>query len=109
MPAATIATTALVELGVIASDEAPSATDQALALAKVLEVHDSLVANGNVSWTSGAIPQFATEEYAKMAANLMASSFGRAADPAELRIARGAGEAGGHGAACAGYRTRRSA
>src|SRR4029077_6996688 len=89
VPAATLATNSLIELGVIASDETPSPTDQALALAKVLEVHDSLVANGNISWASDAIPQFASEEYIKMAANLMASSFGRAADPANYALLEG--------------------
>jgi hypothetical protein len=38
VPAATIATNALVELGVIASDETPSVTDQALAVDKVASV-----------------------------------------------------------------------
>lgn len=89
VPAATLATNCLVELGVIASDEVPALSDQALALSRVMEVHDSLVANGLVSWTSDAIPQFASEEYVKMAANLMATSFGRAADPANYALLEG--------------------
>jgi len=89
VPAGTLATNCLVELGVIASDEVPALSDQTLALSKVLEVHDSLVANGLVSWTSDAIPQFASEEYVKMAANLMATSFGRAADPANYALLEG--------------------
>jgi len=81
IPAATIATNALVELGVIASDETPALTDQALALAKVNAVHDSLVAQANVRWTIDAVPQAVSEEYSKLAAVVMASSFGKAADP----------------------------
>lgn len=77
VPAATIATNALVELGVIASDETPSATDQALALSKVNTVHDSLVAQSFVRWTVSAVPQAVAEEYTKLAAALAATSFGK--------------------------------
>ena len=84
IPAATIATNALVELGVIASDETPSATDQALALAKVSEVHDALVAQGAVAWALTGILQAAAEEYTKLTALWMASSFGKTGDPAQL-------------------------
>jgi hypothetical protein len=79
VPAATIATAALVELGVIASDETPTATDQALALAKVNSVHDSLVVQGLVSWTLNVIPQAVAEEYTKLTALIMATSFGKTA------------------------------
>ena len=80
VPAATIATAALVELAVIAADETPATADQALALAKVGAVHDALVAQGVVSWALSAVPQSASEEYTKLAANVMASSFGKPAD-----------------------------
>ena len=50
VPAATIATMALVELGVIASDEVPSPADQALALDKVASVFAALDAQGVVWW-----------------------------------------------------------
>ena len=86
VPISTIATSALAELGVVASDETPSAADQALALANAQEVHDSLVALGIASWPSSAIPQYASEQYTKMAANIMATSFGRAADPANYAL-----------------------
>ena len=80
VPAATIATAALVELAVIAADETPATADQALALAKVGAVHDALVAQGLVSWALTAVPQALAEEYTKLAANVMASSFGKPAD-----------------------------
>jgi hypothetical protein len=95
VPAATIATAALVELGVIASDETPSASDQALMLDKVASVHAALDAQGVVWWTGDAIPRAFTEEYTKLAAGFAASSFGKAADPQvmgmlEARIRKGA-------------------
>jgi hypothetical protein len=80
VPAATIATNALIELGVIASDETPSTTDQALALAKTNSVHDSLVAQSFVRWTVGAIPQAVAEEYIKLTAAAAATAFGKQAD-----------------------------
>ncbi len=86
VPVATIATNALVELGIIASDETPSPTDAALALAKANAVHDSLAANANVSWIADQVPQGVSEEYAKLTALVMASSFGKTADPAQLPV-----------------------
>lgn len=80
VPATTIATNALVELGVIAADETPSAVDQALALARVNSAHDSLVAQSFVRWTVNAIPQAVAEEYTKLAAALASTSFGKASD-----------------------------
>ena len=62
VPVATIATMALVELGVIASDETPSATDQALALDKVASVHAALDAQGLVWWDGTAVPRAFVEE-----------------------------------------------
>ena len=93
--AATIATAALVELGVIASDETPSASDQALMVDKVASVHAALDAQGTVWWTSDAIPRYCAEEYTKLAASYAASSFGKQADPQlvqmlEARVRKGA-------------------
>jgi hypothetical protein len=93
VPQATVATNALVELGVIASDESPSAADQALALEKVRAVQASLTAQALVWWTDDAVPYALVEEYTKLAALMMASSFGRSVDPAlaallEARIRR---------------------
>src|SRR5690348_14004459 len=89
IPAATIATTALVELGVIAADETPAPADQTLALAKLSAMHDALVAQGNVSWALSAVPRAVSEEYAKLTALAMASSFGKPADPAMLGLLEG--------------------
>ena len=95
IPVATIATMALVELGIIASDEAPIPSDQALAVDKVASVHAALDAQGMVWWDGTAVPRAFTEEFVKLAAAQMASSFGKAVDPAvvamlEGRIRRGA-------------------
>ena len=94
VPAATIATAALVELGVIASDETPIASDQALLLDKVASVHAALDAQGVVWWTGDAVPRAFTEEYTKLAASMAASSFGKTADPQivamlEARVRKG--------------------
>src|SRR4029077_242633 len=89
VPAATLATAALVELGVIASDETPSASDQALMLDKVASVHASLDAQGVVWWDSTAMPRAFAEEYTKLAAAYGASSFGKATDPAVVALLEG--------------------
>jgi hypothetical protein len=81
VPPATIATAALVELGVIASDETPSSTDQALALQKVQAVQASLASQALVWWDDTGVPSALVEEYTKLAASLMASSFGKSGDP----------------------------
>jgi hypothetical protein len=78
---ATLATLALVELGVIASDETPSTTDQALAVDKIASVHASLAAQALVWWPVEAVPLAVKEEYTKLAALFMASSFGKQVDP----------------------------
>ena len=80
VPTDTIATLALTKLGVIASDETPLASDLALAQAAVAAVHANLVAQGHVDWQAGAITNAVSEEYAALAAMHMASSFGKAAD-----------------------------
>lgn len=95
VPAATIATNALIELGVIASDETPSDSDQALALDRVASVHAALDAQGVVWWSGDAMPRAFAEEYTKLAAAMAASSFGKSVDPAvvallEARVRKGA-------------------
>ena len=95
VPAAAIATAALVELGVIASDETPIPSDQALLVDKVASVHAQLDAQGVVWWTGDAVPRAFTEEYTKLAASMAASSFGKTADPQivatlEARVRKGA-------------------
>jgi hypothetical protein len=95
VPAATIATAALVELGVIASDETPIPSDQALMLDKVASVHAALDAQGVVWWTGTAMPRAFVEEYTKLTAAMAASSFGKSIDPAivallESRVRKGA-------------------
>lgn len=94
VPAATIATQALVELGVIASDETPLASDQALMLDRVASVHASLDAQGSVFWTGNAIPRAFAEEYTKLTAAFGASAFGKAADPAVVKLLEGRVRAG---------------
>lgn len=92
VPVDTIATLALTKLGVIASDETPSTTDMTLARAAVDAVHQSLVGQGLVDWTSAQITAATSEEYAGLTAAHLAPSFGKASDPAlvpmlEARIA----------------------
>ena len=95
VPFPTIATGALVELGVIASDETPIPSDQALALDKVNSVHAALDAQGVVWWAGTTVPRAFVEEFVKLTAAQLATSFGKAVDPAvvallEGRIRRGA-------------------
>ena len=95
VPVATIATAALVELGVIASDETPIPSDQALMLDKVASVHAALDAQGVVWWPSGSVPRAFVEEYVKLTAAMAGSSFGKSIDPAivamlEARVRKGA-------------------
>ena len=91
VPVATIATMALVELGIIASDEAPIPSDQALALDKVASVHAALDAQGLVWWDGTAIPRAFVEEFVKLVAAQASSSFGKATDPAALALLEGRG------------------
>ena len=95
VPVATIATAALVELGVIASDETPIPSDQSLMVDKVSSVHAALDAQGVVWWPSGSVPRAFTEEYTKLTAAMAGSSFGKSIDPAivallEARVRKGA-------------------
>jgi len=101
VPVATIATMALTELGVIAADETPTASDQALALDKVASVHAALDAQGLVWWDATAVPRAFVEEYTKLTGQASASSFGKQADPQlvqflEARVRRGVMELSGH-------------
>ena len=89
VPVATIATMALVELGVIASDETPLASDQALALDKVASVHAALDAMALVWWDGTAVPRAFVEEFVKLMAAAASSSFGKATDPAALALLEG--------------------
>jgi len=86
VPVADLATRALVALAVIAADEAASAEDQALAVSKVLAIHDSLVSQGFVSWASSAIPQAVSEEYTLLTALHLAQAFGKQGDPAQQPV-----------------------
>lgn len=86
VPAATIATNALIALGVVAADETPSSADAALALARVSTAHDALISQGSVSWALSAIPNAVSDDYAILAALHLASSFGKQADPARQPI-----------------------
>ena len=89
MPQATIATAALVELGVIAADETPSASDQALALDKVASVHGSLLAQGIALWDVSAIPRAFAEEYTKLTAAMAASQLRQGGRSGDRGAARG--------------------
>jgi hypothetical protein len=89
VPVSAIATAALVELGVIASDETPSAADRALVVDKVASVHASLDAQGVVWWTGEAVPRAFAEEYTKLTAAMSASSFGKSVDPAVVALLEG--------------------
>lgn len=83
VPAATIATRALIWLAVIAADETPATADQALAADKVAAIHDALVAQGLASWPLDAIPLSISEEMVRLAAMHLAPAFGKATDPAQ--------------------------
>ena len=89
IPVATIATMALVELGIIASDEAPIPSDQALAVDKVASVHAALDAMALVWWDGTAVPRAFVEEFVKLVAAAASSSFGKATDPAALALLEG--------------------
>ena len=80
---------ALPELGVIASDETPSASDQALAPDKAASVHAALDAQGLVWWDGTAVPRAFVEEYVKLTAAQASTSFGKASDPASLALLEG--------------------
>lgn len=78
---ASIATGALQELGVIASDETPDVLDQQVAEDKARAVHASLVGSSFVFWAESAIPQHVAEDYTKLTAGMLSTTFGKSADP----------------------------
>jgi hypothetical protein len=78
-----IAGAALIELGVVASDETPAASDLTVALEHATSVHASLVGQGIASWSDSTIPDQLIEEYVKLTALVTASSFGKTGDPAQ--------------------------
>ena len=68
---------------------------QAVAEARVAVVHDTLVAQGNASWTLNAIPQAVADEYAGLVAQSVAPTLGQAVNPKmieglEARVRRAA-------------------
>lgn len=69
-------------LGVVASDELPTADDLAVATDKVRDANQMASAMGVGSWTLDAIPEYAAEQIELMAANLAAATYGRSGDPA---------------------------
>jgi hypothetical protein len=81
LPITLIADNALIELGVIASDETPSTADHAYAVIKANAVHASIVSQALAWWDDTGIPDAIGEEYTKMTAAIMASSFGKSSDP----------------------------
>jgi hypothetical protein len=91
----TVAIGALIELGVIASDETPIPSDMDFMRDKVSSVHAALDAQGVVWWPVGSVPRAFVEEYTKLTAAMAGSSFGKSIDPAivallEARIRKGA-------------------
>ena len=76
-----IAIGALIELGVIASDEVPIADDMTYMQDKVKSVHAALDGQGLVYWPMSTVPRAFVEPYTKLAAAQAASSFGKAVDP----------------------------
>ena len=85
----TVAIGALIELGVIASDETPIDADMALMRDKVASVHAALDAQGVVWWQVGSVPRAFTEEYTKLTALAAATSFGKPAAPQEVALLEG--------------------
>ena len=84
-----IAIGALIELGVIASDETPIPSDMVFMQDKVSSVHAALDAQGVVWWPVGSVPRAFVEEYTKLTAAMAGSSFGKAIDPAMVALLEG--------------------
>jgi hypothetical protein len=74
---AVIGTRALVRLGVIASDETPSATDLLAAQQGVYAVHQRLAGLDYVSWGVDAVPDHAADQYVVMTVSMIAADFGK--------------------------------
>jgi len=66
------------------------ATGGDLAEEKVVSAHQTLAALGFITWASGAIPLYAADYYAIIAANLLAPVIGMPADDAALQSAQDA-------------------
>jgi hypothetical protein len=77
---------ALQRLGVVAGDETAATADQALASAQVTAVHDQLVQQGVISWSSSAIPRQVALDYAIMAMRQLAPSFGTPAVEVQMLV-----------------------
>jgi hypothetical protein len=87
---ALLATHALQELGVIASDETPTAADQEIALEKVGAVQDSLSALGIAFVAANEVPFAISEEVTKMAAIQLSTTFGKQGSLTAYKAAGGA-------------------
>lgn len=71
--------------GRIAAQALAGQRGQAIALEKVLAVHDALNAQGLVDWTEGNVPLSMAEDYVLLVANLLAPIYGKpVADPAPM-------------------------
>lgn len=84
-------------LGVLAEGETPRAADAALARGALEEIHEQLrfkrLANRqDLAWPVTLIPVFAGRPYARMAANLLADTFGLSAQRSQI-VAQRAAEA----------------
>lgn len=71
-----VATAALRRLAVVAAEETPSSSDQAMALEKATAVHQVMAALNIAAWTSTEIPLYAGQQYEIMTAALLAPAFG---------------------------------
>lgn len=80
VPAANIINNALIELGVIAPDEIASSYDATQATVALQSVHHSLSVHGIALWGINSIPTAYAEDYTKLTAAMLASSFGKAVD-----------------------------
>lgn len=84
-----IATSVLLKLAIIASDESPNAQDQAEALARVSATHDILAGSDYVTWTATTIPAEFADFYIIMASQLTAPQFGKPANMQAFTEAQG--------------------
>jgi hypothetical protein len=80
-------------LGVLAEGETPRAEDAVLALGAIEEIHEQLrfkqLANRqDLAWPVSLIPTFAGRSYARMAANLLADTFGVSVQRAQIMAQR---------------------
>lgn len=80
-------------LGVLAEGETPRAADHVLAVEALSETHEqfrfkSLANRQDMAWPDTLIPVFAGRAYARMAANLLADTFGLSAQRAAVLAQR---------------------